>query len=311
MHSTGVVIASLLVAAASVVGVLDLSTFWVVLILAAGVTLIGVPHGGLDHLTGRRLLLSRFPNTWALIFFPAYLVVAAIVAAGWFVVPTVTVIGFFLLSAWHFGLEDERFKVSSKVLGGLNTLAIGGMVIWIPMLTRPEEVSSILETIIPSNMSVSAEAIVMASQIIAWALLPVLLLALGKDLQTGNRARFARNAAFCVLFATANVLLSFAIYFCCWHSIRGLQRLARSNSLGPWQLIKATAPLTFGAIGLAGVGMWFWSSGQMIDEAVSRTVFVALSAMAVPHLVLHGPVTDGIKKLIGPSVSLNKSGAMA
>ena len=42
--------------------------------------------------------------------------------------------------------------------------------------------------------------------------------------------------------------------------------------------------------------MWFWSSGQGVSEATSRTVFVALSAMAVPHLLLHGPITEVVMK---------------
>ncbi len=107
-----------------------------------------------------------------------------------------------------------------------------------------------------------------------------------------------RNTSFSVLFAVTDVLISFGIYFCGWHSIRGLVRLAKNHGMSPLQLASATAPLSLGAIGLAGLGMWFWSSGQGVSEATSRTVFVALSAMAVPHLLLHGPITEVVMKSV-------------
>jgi hypothetical protein len=70
-----------------------------VYVAAVLVAILGVPHGGLDHWTGRRLLASRFRDSWWLMFFPGYLAVGVAVAASWFVFPLATVIGFFLLSA--------------------------------------------------------------------------------------------------------------------------------------------------------------------------------------------------------------------
>jgi Brp/Blh family beta-carotene 15,15'-monooxygenase len=93
------------------------------------------------------------------------------------------------------------------------------------------------------------------------------------------------------MFAVSDILISFGIYFCSWHSVRGLARLAREHRKTPYELALVAAPLSFGAISLAALGMWIWSSGQPLPEALSRTLFVALSALAVPHLLLHGPIT--------------------
>ena len=291
MHSTGVAIACSLVAAASVIGVSAPSS-WTLFGLTASIAVVGVPHGGLDHLTGRKLLANRLPAIWPLVFFPGYLAVALLVVAGWFLLPLATAVIFFVISAWHFGLEDDRSRLQSKIIDSIGAVAIGGLVIWIPMLTQAERVGSILQSIVPSGLTVSVSAIIETGQAIACVLVPFAALVIARDALRGKLSRALRNTSFVVLFAVADVLISFGVYFCGWHSIRGLARLARDHGMNPLQLASATAPLSLVAIGLAGLGMWFWSSGQGVSEATSRTLFVALSAMAVPHLLLHGPITE-------------------
>ncbi len=291
MHSTGVAIACLLLAAASVIG-FDVPSSWTLLGLTMSIALVGVPHGGLDHLTGRKLLSGRLPAMWPLVFFPAYLAAGLLVAAGWFLLPWTTAVSFFLISAWHFGLEDDRSRLPSKLADNIAAVAIGGLVIWIPVLTQADRVAAILQTLLSSGRVESISGIIETSRFISCILVPVAGIVIASDLAAGNYSRGLRNTSFLVLFALADVLLAFGIYFCGWHSIRGLARLAADHRMNLGQLAAATAPLTLGALGLAGLGMWFWSSGQGISQATSRTVFVALSALAVPHLLLHGPITD-------------------
>lgn len=291
MHSTGVITACSLAAAASVIGV-SVPASWTLFGLTASIAIFGVPHGGLDHLTGRKLLANRLPAIWPLVFFPGYLSVALLVVVGWFLLPLATAVLFFVISAWHFGLEDDRNRLKSKIIDSIGAAAIGGLVIWIPMLTQPERVGSILQSIVPSSLALSASAIIETSQAIACVLIPVAALVIARDAMRGELSRASRNTSFIVLFAVTDVLIGFGVYFCGWHSIRGLARLARDHEMNPLQLASATAPLSLVAIGLAVLGMWFWSSGHGVSEATSRTLFVALSAMAVPHVLLHGPITE-------------------
>ncbi len=304
MHTTAAVIACSLVIAASVLGV-SVPSSWALIGLSTSIAIVGVPHGGLDHLTGRKLLADRLESRWPLVFFPLYLAVALLIVAGWFLLPLVTAVLFFVISAWHFGLEDDRSQLQSTVADNIASVAIGGMVIWIPMLTQTERVGSILQSIVPAGLSVSVHAIIGTAQAIACVLVPVATLVIARDAARGEMSRAVRNISFCVLFAVTDVLFSFGIYFCGWHSIRGLVRLAENHGLSPLQLASATAPLSLGAIGLAALGMWFWSSGQGVSEAASRTLFVALSAMAVPHLLLHGPITAvGMRSVLAGGESL-------
>ena len=89
------------------------------------------------------------------------------------------------------------------------------------------------------------------------------------------------------LFALTPIPISFAIYFCGWHSVRGLNTLMRENQMTLGELSLATLPMSVGAVALTCLGMWFWYSGREIGLELTRTLFLGLSAMAVPHLALH------------------------
>ena len=56
------------------------------------------------------------------------------------------------------------------------------------------------------------------------------------------------------------------------------------------ELFFAVLPLSLGAIWMAGAATWFWSSGRELSAELSRSLFIGLSAIAVPHLLLHGVV---------------------
>jgi len=272
-----------------------------VLAAALAIAVLGVPHGGLDHWTGRRLLVERFGERWWAVFFPTYLLIGIAFAAGWFAFPTITVLIFFLISAWHFGREEQQadgavvgFSRTGRLFQHGIATAVGGLVIWVPAVARPDEMRSLLGLIIPDNNPETAFRIVAITQSMATILLPVALVSV--------IARLAKSPLECdrlVPLATAIVavvmpiLISFAIYFCAWHSWQGLQRLRRDESLPIGEFVRRIAPLSVAAIlGVAAVGWWMqgWDAESLISGQTSaslRTLFIGLSAIAVPHLFLH------------------------
>ncbi len=264
------------------------------------VAVLGVPHGGLDHWTGRRLLASRFRDAWWLMFFPGYAAVGVAVAMCWFAFPVVTVIGFFLLSAWHFGREDQHriaqetgCQRSSAMLAHLTAVALGGLVIWIPALVRPDEMAQLLRMIIPRTDAGEAEQIVFLTRWMAIGLCPW---AYGVCLQRLIRDGGDLNAWVLVATATiaagAPILVSFTAYFCLWHSILGLSRLRSQEGLSAPRFLLSIAPLSaLAVVGVIGAG-WFFRSliGSSSIDAIPaslQTLFIGLSAIAVPHLLLH------------------------
>jgi Brp/Blh family beta-carotene 15,15'-monooxygenase len=95
-------------------------------------------------------------------------------------------------------------------------------------------------------------------------------------------------ASLVVLFAVASPLVSFPVYFCGWHSVRGLERLRRELGENWSELARSLAPMTVGAIALIGLAAWLVLGGASWNGTLIRATFVGLSAVAVPHLLLHG-----------------------
>jgi Brp/Blh family beta-carotene 15,15'-monooxygenase len=95
-------------------------------------------------------------------------------------------------------------------------------------------------------------------------------------------------ASLVVLFAVASPLVSFPIYFCAWHSARGLKRLRRELGESWSELARSLAPLTAGAIALIGLAAWTVLGGVGWNGMLIRATFIGLSAVAMPHLLLHG-----------------------
>jgi len=264
--------------------------------LVVAVCLVGVPHGGLDSRTGKQWLSPLVGSQWSWFFFSGYLAVAAVVVLGWLVVPLCTAILFFLLSAWHFGWEDDESRSKARFWNHLTAIASGGLVIWTPALCRPLEMQRILDWIVPNSMPTSGAQIVWISSFLGLIFLPVAVADFGfsvAKLATRKlplKPELIRNILLVVLFAWTPILFSFGLYFCGWHSIRGLVHMKEEQRMSNTELLWAVLPLSLGAIGLVGAATWFWSSGRELSAELSRSLFIGLSAIAVPHLILHGVV---------------------
>jgi Brp/Blh family beta-carotene 15,15'-monooxygenase len=253
---------------------------WQILALALLVGIVGVPHGSLDHLVGRGIAQPRLGALWPLVFFAAYLLVMSVVLAGWLFLPGPTMLLFFVLSAWHFG-SDEEGEWPLRLL-------LGGMVIWLPCLARSGEVQSILVTLTSRPLSLDLAFF----QPLGGCLVALFLLALVVLLHRRRGWTVVRLLGFAALFVAAPVLISFSVFFCFWHSSREILRLASlANPASPLEGLRRVtilaAPMTALTLGLAVVGgFWLQGSGGL-EVATLQVVFIGLSMLAVPHMLLH------------------------
>lgn len=252
--------------------------------LAAAVGIVGMPHGGLDHLFGRAMLVPHVGRWWRPAFAALYLGVAAVVVIGWITAPFVTLISFFLISAFHFGDADGR--------RGFSGILEGGMVIWVPLLTRPGEVSELSAWVIPNGDVV---AIVDFFRDAAW---PLCILAavfanhLGWMMFRGEWWTAARLVLFAAAFAMLPVLVGFGLFFCGWHSTRELVELARrADPEKPWRglrtVVALAAPRAAVVVAVSAFAAWWFAGDRDLTPVVVQAVFLGLSAVAVPHILLH------------------------
>jgi Brp/Blh family beta-carotene 15,15'-monooxygenase len=267
-------------------------------VLAFLVALIGLPHGAADHRFARPRLEPFLGMAWLPVFLAGYLGVAALVVCGWYAAPAATVVVFFLTSAWHFGQEEPRFPIGPRSLRPLFRFARGGLVIWVPLVFQAGNVAAILGLAAPGGSGPAIQNAISLLTACSWIMLPLAAAAwtlqgLAASKRTGRRRRVlladnALVASLVVLFAVASPLVSFPVYFCGWHSARGLQRLRRELGESWPELARSLAPLTVGAILLIGLAAWLVLGGAGWNGMLIRATFVGLSAVAVPHLLLHG-----------------------
>jgi beta-carotene 15,15'-dioxygenase len=267
--------------------------------VALGVGLFGVLHGGLDHLVGERVFQRRFKRYWWIYFSLGYVGLAIAVMVGWWLAAPLMLLLFLALSILHFGLRDE-IHVHRKMSGFARFAAVcilGGAPIVIPWLMFPQEVSLLFGWLAGTSAEIWQPALSITGVFdsMSWM---VLLIAATVALVYLKLQRFSDTFAWMeflatvVLFSMLPPLLAFAWYFCFLHSLRHLltlaERLAPSQgwvALG-WVGVHGL-PLTIITLIASGVG-YAWLRHFDLDEAesITRVIFWGLAALTFPHMLL-------------------------
>jgi len=177
----------------------------------------------------------------------------------------------------------------SKLLNLVSAISLGGIVIWVPSLARSNEFAELLTYIVPAQNSQVIEEIVFVTQILAVVLLPIAIVSFSYRIR--NSVTLLRPwipIATTITAIIAPILVTFTLFFCGWHSLQGLSRLRSSESLTHMQFLRKVAPLSLAAIGGIGLfGWWYYGATIGNDMALLQMTFIGLSAIAIPHLILH------------------------
>jgi Brp/Blh family beta-carotene 15,15'-monooxygenase len=257
------------------------------------VALLGVPHGALDMDVARALW--PLPDGTAEIAFGAtYLSLAAVTVLMWLIAPGPSLMAFLAYSAWHFS-DDWRGEWPMPA-----RLAAGGVVVGAPLLFRPAEATAIFAHLAP------AEAAALAVAIGGWVGAGALALCLAMGVAALTRPGLRPGAAEVVAIAVASwalpPLIYFVLYFCLLHAPRHFRRTARGLGFSPRRAVRAAAPAT--AVTLLGAGVaaaLLLVLGIAADSTALSVVFITLSALTVPHMILmdrfHGRSGPGAGRL--------------
>ncbi|MFM9106530.1 MAG: Brp/Blh family beta-carotene 15,15'-dioxygenase [Chloroflexota bacterium] len=244
-------------------------------IWAALIALVGLPHGAFDLRVARAAGLARGRASMAAVAV-AYLAVAAGFGVLWKAAPAPWLVLFMVISAVHFS-EDWAGE-----LPWWGRFGAGWAILGLPALTHQGDVAQVFARLIPAE---PAAAIAGALSVVA---LPGLAVAvLGALLERPRRPGVALELlAIAALAVALPPLLYFVAYFCGMHSLR--QTLHTASRLGADTLggaIRMAAPLTIVTVlGVAALLPWL---GGSADEQVLRAVFVGLACLTVPHMALN------------------------
>ncbi|MEN1681006.1 MAG: Brp/Blh family beta-carotene 15,15'-dioxygenase [Planctomycetota bacterium] len=295
MHAAAVTLLCWAMIAAALFAPVSAATLAPVL-LASLVAFVGLPHGAADHWLAGAVLPQSIGRHWWFFFLGGYLGVAALTVAGWFIAPCLTILAFFAASAWHFGREEPQLVRSGNVADALSRIARGGLVIWIPLLAWRNQVNELLLAICPAEAP--AEVDLAVSALVPVSVFAVVLAAASWLQQlfaacsaSGVRRRVlildaSLVASLVAVFALVTPVVSFPVYFCAWHSARGLRRLRRQLGESWRQMVMQLAPTTIASIALVAAGGAFVWRAPDLPTVLVRSTFLGLSAVAMPHLML-------------------------
>lgn len=242
------------------------------------VALLGVPHGALDMDVARALW--PLPDGRAeLLFGASYLGLAAVTVGLWLLAPGLSLMAFLAYSAWHFA-DDWRGEWPTAA-----RLAAGGVVVGAPLLFRPEEAMTIFAHLAPAPAA--ANAVWLGGWVGATVVAGTVLAAILTARRPRARAAAVELMAIALAAWALPPLIYFVLYFCLLHAPRHFRRTARGLGLSPHVAIRAAAPATaITLLGAAFAAAVLLGIGIAVDSTALSIVFITLSALTVPHMIL-------------------------
>ena len=114
---------------------------------------IGVSHGSLDNIKGRKLFqIFRIDNFF--IFYLLYILFSLIVIILWVIIPSVSLVIFLIVASHHFGKEDTQFLIiKNSYYNQLLFFLKGSLIIFAPMYFHFDETVSIFKLLLIDNES--------------------------------------------------------------------------------------------------------------------------------------------------------------
>ncbi len=270
---------------------LNISTLFCLLLILT----IGVSHGALDHLKGKKLLsilnIKKF-----YIFYLIYTLMALSVILIWTIVPAITLIVFLAVASFHFGKEDTQFLINKNSnLTSLLYFFRGLLVIIVPLYFNFDETVTIFKMLLIDNEQLySGLSFIEKYKIIEIA---ISLSALSSIILFLIEFNFKKFAIFLDFFSIIilnyylSPLVAFTIYFCFLHSIRHTVSLAlemdNTNLKNGFILfVKKAFPLTVLTAIFCLVGLYFLNNVYELNSAILKIIFIGLASLTFPHILL-------------------------
>ena len=208
---------------------------------------IGISHGALDNLKGKKLLkILKFKNIF--IFYLGYITISLFVILCWILTPTLTLTIFLVVACYHFGKEDTDFLVKKKsfFVNLLFTLK-GSIIIISPLLFNFQDTADIFKLL---NFDISIFGI---NQIFLYSILFLSFssnIALSLNQESDFKSLIIMDfISILILNFFLSPILAFTIYFCFLHSLRHsfslIFELSKNFKRGAFMFIKKVTILYF------------------------------------------------------------------
>jgi len=235
--------------------------------LIAGLLMVGLPHGAIDH-------LHQYPGkkvSQLLPYFMLYIALGLGVLCIWLLAPSLALVLFLGYSAWHFGQAD--LEIWSLKHTSLRPFFWGAYCLLFLLATHDLELSAVLQQMgIESHLKWSAPLLISLTIAPVWMILgavPILLF---------GSWRILEAIVLLTMLSALPLIEAFGIYFIFQHSLNGWRYLTQITSMNPKQLWWQALPFTLASIGLFAA-YYYWSAAHNWG-----LLFIFLSALSFPHV---------------------------
>ena len=256
---------------------------------------IGISHGSLDHIKGKKLLnILKINNIY--FFYALYVFIGLLVIALWLMLPLATLILFLLIASYHFGKEDTDFLVNNNLkLNQLFYFLKGLLIIIAPLNFHFEETINIFKILFVDSEKFYiflgyVESLKIVPMIFILSLFSSIYLFI-KNFRFINFSIFLDFFSILILNYYLSPLLAFTLYFCFLHSIRHsfslISELDHHNfKNGFLMFLKKALPLTILTILLYLITLFYLSNSYELDDAILKVIFIGLASLTFPHILL-------------------------
>ncbi len=253
------------------------------------ILILGISHGALDNIKGKKLLKSLGYES-IISFYLVYIIISFLIIIFWLKFPNTVLLLFLIVAAYHFGKEDTVFSFNRKFLVSEFLFFLkGSSVIIAPLLLQRDKTNEIFEIL---NFNVFQSSI-FSNQALMLLLflsfLSSLYISIGKNTNLkGIMIMDFLSLVVLNLFLTP--ILAFTFYFCFLHSIRHsitlIFDLDKSFKLGLKKFINKAIPLTIITCVAFLIAIFFLNNFNELNEAIYKVIFIGLASLTFPHILL-------------------------
>ena len=256
---------------------------------------IGVCHGALDNLKGRKLFQILGINNF-FIFYLSYILISVIVITLWIIIPSISLIIFLIVASHHFGKEDTQFLiVGNSYLDQLLFFLKGSLIIFAPMYFHFDETVSIFKLLLIENetfyetLDLIENNKILLFGIILSTLSSIVLFA--RNFELKKFTIFLDYFSIIIINYFFSPLVAFTIYFCFLHSPRHslslINELDKNNFKRGFKIfIKKALPLTIITAIIFILSLQILTNYYVLDDAITKVIFIGLASLTFPHILL-------------------------
>ncbi len=259
------------------------------------ILIIGVSHGSLDHIKGKKLL-KLFNIKSIYIFYITYIFISALVIVTWILFPSITLIVFLMIASYHFGKEDIQFLIDERsYFTEILYFFKGFLIILAPIYFHFQETIAIFKLLLIDNetfylsLNFIEKNNIIQIGIFCSTLSSIFLFL--KNFEIKKFVVFLDYFSILILNYYLSPLLAFTAYFCFLHSIRHSISLAIDldpNSLinGFKLFVKKALPLTILTAIFSFISLYLLENSYNLDSAILKIIFIGLASLTFPHILL-------------------------